>query len=183
MDRQQYQLQFAFGKVLGDQYYILIKRIFDQIFRNIEGNQRMRNRLSLEAIVDPITDFVDKDPSNIDRIKRILSSAYSGDFITYLCEYLSSRFRTKPEIDTDFEGIVNHFEALIAGPPPPGPPPPGPPPPGPPPGSPPVGPADGMVVFPEGPEGGKRRSIKKRRKSMSKRRKNRKNRRKSNKKQ
>jgi hypothetical protein len=170
------------------QYYHAIKKIFDDVYSN-NADKHSRRRLGLETIIDAITDFVDKTPNGENRIKSILSSAYSGDFITYLCEYLSPSFRTKSEIDQDMFGIVNHIEALMA-----------------PalaapalaapalaapalaapalaaPAAPalaaPAGPADGRVVFPG--EGGKRRSIKKKRKSMSKRRKNR---RKSNKKQ
>lgn len=150
-----------------EQYYRTIKEIIDGMTRYTD-NPHERRRLQLEAVIDAITDFVDKTDKtgfNKTRIESILKSAYFKQFITELCQYLAQKFRTKSEIDVYFEDLVIRCEQQImadlaaaqAG-----------------------GPAaEGTVVFPD-EQGGKRRSIKKRRKSMSKRRKNM---RKSNKKQ
>ena len=150
-----------------EQYSRAIKEIIDDMTRYTD-NPHERRRLQLEAVIDAITDFVDKTDKtgfNKTRIESILKSAYFKLFITDLCLYLAQKFKTKSEIDVYFENLVIRCEQQImddlaaaqAG-----------------------GPAaEGTVIFSD-KQGGKRRSIKKRRKSMSKRRKNM---RKSNKKQ
>jgi hypothetical protein len=158
-----------------EQYYHAIKEIFDTVYS--AADKHPRRRIDLETIIDAITDFV-VTPNGENRIKSILSSAvHLDEFIIVLCEYLSERFRTKPEIDGDMDGIVTGIELQMLVPPAPALPAPAPALPAP--ALPAPGPADGSAVFPH-KQGGKRRSIKKRRKSMSKRRKNM---RKSNKKQ
>jgi hypothetical protein len=187
MDSGERQLQVAFGNSeVGTRYYILIKNIVEELIKSAD-DQRVRKRLSIRAIVDPITDFVDQDPDiNGGKIKSILDSDYSTPFITDFCMHLSSGpIKKKSEINDDFQIIVSHYLLLVAPPAPPAPAPPAPAPPAPAPLAPAphqqdAGPAECVAVFNNEFKGGKRRSIKKRRKSMSKRRKNR---RKSNKKQ
>jgi hypothetical protein len=181
MDSEERQLQFAFrNDEVGTRYYILIKNIVEELIKSAD-DQRVRKRLSIRAMVDPITDFVDQDPDiNGGRIKSILDSDdYSKPFITDFCMHLSTGpIKKRSEINDDFQIIVSHYLLLVAPPAPPAPAPPAPAPPAPQQQD--AGHAEGVAVFNNEFKGGKRRSIKKRRKSMSKRRKNR---RKSNKKQ